>query len=104
MIKELLIEEKAGTFGAKALIDNKSCTFRLSYISSYLFVRGCIESIKTKYNLSISKSVQFFLEMIKQSNCFNEWLIYDIANNLDIKKEELLNEKQLQINTLKNIK
>ena len=43
--QELLNSEGNRSFGAEILIPNRSCSFRIPYISSYLFVRGCIESI-----------------------------------------------------------
>ena len=41
--------------------------------------------------------------MIRQSNYTNEWLIFDIADHLNIDKEELLNGKQMQIKMIKEI-
>lgn len=101
--QELLNSEENGSFGAEILIPNRSCSFRISYISSYLFVRGCIESIISKYNFSKAQAVQYFLEIVKQSNCRNEWLIYDIANAIGISKEELLNGKQIQKSILSSL-
>ena len=102
--KELIYSEKNHSFGEKELLPNKSCSFRLSYISSYLFVRGCIETIMKKYDFSKEKSIQLFLEILKQSNYSNEWLIYDIADNLEISKDELLNGKNLQMSILNSLK
>ncbi len=101
--KELIEQEKNNSFGEEELLPNKSCSFRLSYISSYLFVRGLIEIIEAKEKITKQEATQYFLEMIRQSNYTNEWLIYDIADHLNIDKEELLNGKQIQIKVLKEI-
>lgn len=98
--QELLNSEKKGIYGAEAVLPNRSCSFRLSYISSYLLVRGCVETIAEKNVYSKAQAIQCFLEIVKQSNCTNEWLIYDIANAIGVPQDELLNGKQLQMRTL----
>lgn len=100
---ELLSQERKNEFGKVELIPNSSCSFRLSYISSYLFIRGCLETIEEKYKLSKTDSLQFFLEMIMQSNCPGEYLIYDIADTLDLNRNELLNGKSLQLKVINDI-
>ena len=102
-VQELLKQERDNTFGKEELLPNKSCSFRLSYISSYLFVRGIIKQIEEKNKLNKKGATQYFLEMIRQSNYTNEWLIYDIADHLNIDKEELLNGKQMQKEMIKEI-
>ena len=63
--QELLNSEENGSFGGEILIPNRSCSFRTSYISSYLLVRGCMEAIISKYNFSKTQAVQYFLEIVK---------------------------------------
>ena len=75
-IQELINSEKDGTYGVGEAIKNKSCSFRYSYISSYLFIRGCIEKIKGKYSLDKYSALQKFLEILRNSKCMNEWLIW----------------------------
>ena len=100
--REILNQEKNREFGKEALLPNKSCSFRLSYISSYLFIRVCLETIEEKFGFNKIESLQFFLEMIMQSSCFGERLIYDIADTLDIDREELLSGKSLQLKIISN--
>ena len=102
-VQELLNSEKDGTYGAKEILPNKSCSFRASYISSYLFVRGCLETIVNIYNCNKAQAIQYFLEIIRKSNNTNELLINDIANYLNFPKEELLNGKQLQIKAINSL-
>ena len=102
--EELLNSKKSNTFGKEELLPNRSCSFRLSYISSYLLVRGCIEIIIEKNNYSKIAALQYFMEIIKQSRCSEQWLIYDIANAIGIPKETLLNTKEIQLKALNNIK
>ena len=98
--QQLLNSEKDKTYGVETILPNRSCSFRLSYISSYLLVRGCVEIISNKYNLSKSKAIQQFLEIVRQSDYWDEYLIYDIANAIGIPQDELLNEKQIQMRVL----
>ena len=100
-VQELINQEEEKTFGKEEILPNRSCSFRLSYISSYLFVRGVIEKIEEKENLTKEESAQYFLEMIKNSN--KENLIEDVAKKLKIEQEELLNKKEMQLNILKEI-
>ena len=100
---EILNQERNGIFGKDALLPNKSCSFRLSYISSYLFVRGCLETIENKFELNKIDSLQYFLELMKQSSYYEDWLIYDIADTLDLDKDELLSGKSFQLEVVKNL-
>ena len=102
-VKELLEMEKNNTFGRKALIPNRTCAFDLAYISSYLFVRSCMEKIASKFNIDRAQATQKFLEIVRSSNCSSEWLVYDLAYALDLPKDEFLNGKSIQLNTLNNL-
>ena len=101
--KELIDSEQDCTYGKESVLPNKSCSFRYSYISSYLFVRGCIETIEKKHQLTKAEAIQQFLEIVKHSNCRNEWLVFDIANAIGISKEKLLIDKEMQINIINSI-
>ena len=101
--KELIDSEKDNTYGIKAALPNRSCSFRYSYISSYLFVRGCIETIEQLNNINKKEALQKFLESVKHSNCHNEWLIFDIANSIGMSPEYLLTTKDIQLNIIKNL-
>lgn len=91
--------------GMNALLPNKSCSFRLSYMSSYLFIRGLIETISEKYNSSKKETIQYFLETLRQcsSSYNNEFLIKEIANTLELSQEELLTGKSIQEKALNSI-
>ena len=102
-VKELLDSEKDNTYGHTALIENKSCSFRLSYISSYLFVRSCIEKIENEFNLDKIKATQHFLELLRTSKYINEWLIFEIADFIKIDKEKLLYNKDLQVKIINKL-
>lgn len=102
-VQEILKLEKDDTFGIETILQNKTCSFRISYISSYLFVRGCMEIIAKKFDLKKEDAVQRFLEIVRESECINEWLIFDIADALDLSREELLNGKQIELEVLKSL-
>ncbi len=102
--KEILKSERDGTYGKEELIPDRSCSFRLSYISSYLFVRGCMEILVDKYKITRKVAIQKFLEIVKESNCSGEWLILDIANALEIEEDKLLNGIDIQKKVLENLR
>jgi hypothetical protein len=102
--KELLTKEKDNNYyGQKTIIPNRSCSFRLSYISSYLFVRVCIEKMISKFDLSKVKSAQKFLEIIGSSKYIDEWLIFELADILSIPRNELLSGKKMQMEVIKGL-
>ena len=102
--QELLNSEKDGSYGVVEALPNRSCSFRYSYISSYLLVRGCLETLVEQYNISKVEATQKFLEIVKQSACIDEWLIFDIANAIGISQEVLLYGKDIQKKALDSIK
>ncbi len=102
--QELLNSEKDGSYGADKALPNRSCSFRYSYISSYLFVRGCLETLVEQYDISKAEATQRFLEIVKQSRYRYESLIFDIANALGIPQEKLLQGKDMQKKALNSIK
>lgn len=59
-----------------------------------------METIAKKFNLSRAQAVQAFLEIVRESKCNNEWLIYDIADSLELSREELLYGKQMQLDLI----
>ena len=89
-------------FNTGVVIPDKSCSFDVSYVSSYLFVRGCLETISDKFNLDKMQTTQKFLEIVMQSNSryINQWLVYDIANAIGIPQEELFSEKEMQLKVI----
>lgn len=102
--REMLDSERKNKFGEEAILPNKSCSFRLSYISSYLLIRGCVETIVEKNKISKSEAIQQFLEILKQSDYTNEWLFWYIADTIGIPKNILLDGKEIQIKALNSIK
>lgn len=102
--EELINSERNYSFGTKSIMPNKTCSFRYSYISSYLFVRGCIQTIKENNNCTKIEATQTFLEIIKGSSCLEEWLVFDIANAINVPQDELLCEKKIQLKALLSIK
>lgn len=102
--EELLEEEDKYMFGVTEILPNKTCSFRSSYISSYLFVRGCIKKIEEKYKLNKVDSLQKFFKMLYSSKYINAWLIFDIADFLGLDRDQLLTGKALQLSVLEDIK
>ncbi|MBQ8631641.1 MAG: hypothetical protein IJ479_08005 [Alphaproteobacteria bacterium] len=101
--QELIIMEKEGTFGRKTRVENKSCSFDWSYISSYLFVTGYIISLEKKFNISKIAAMQKFLEILTSSPYRSQFLIFELADIIDCPHEKLLNEKYIQNIAIKRI-
>ena len=102
--REMLDLEREDKFGEEAILPDRSCSFRLSYISSYLLIRGCVETIVEKNKISKSQAIQQFLEILKQSDYTNEWLFWDIADTIGIPKDIFLDGKEIQMKALNSIK
>lgn len=102
--KEIIDSERDDSFGVTSSLKGKSCSFRYSYISSYLFVRGCLEKIVRDNNCSKKDAVQYFLNLLYQSNYSHEWMIYHIADNIGMNKDNLLNGKEIQLEAINSIK
>ncbi len=100
--KELLDMEANNTFGKKTRVPNKSCSFDWAYISSYLFVRGYILIIAEKFNLDRISATQKFLEVVRSSKCRNEFLLFDLAEFINMDKKLILSKK-LQLLAQKDI-
>lgn len=101
--QELIELEENNNFDSDTLISNTSCSFEIAYISSYLFVRGCLEIIEKKFNINRNQATQKFLEIMRQTRCFNQWLVFDIANAIGISQDILLNGKDVQLSVINNL-
>lgn len=102
--EELLNEGEQNRFGVTELVPNQTCSFRLSYISSYLFVRGCIRQIEEKYQTDKIESLQMFLEMLYKSRYTSAWLIFDIADFLGLDRIELFRGQNFAISNVRRDK
>lgn len=101
--EEIIDSERKGTFGKDDGNNRRMCSFRISYISSFLFVMVCMKLIEKHYKLSKVQAMQKFLTMIRQCNGVNDYLIYEIADSLFVPREELLSGKRLQLNILNDL-
>lgn len=102
--EELIVMEKEGTFGRKTRVENKSCSFDWSYISSYLFVRGYIIVLERKFNISKFEAMQKFLEILTSSSYCNQFLIFELADIIDCTHNKLLNSKYIQNIAIESVK
>ena len=97
--------DRDGSFDFKGnSLQNKSCSFRLSYISSYLFVRACMEKIAEINNCDRLEATQKFLDMMLNINSFGFNMLFEIALKLGFDKDIFINTNQEQLKLIKNIK
>ena len=93
-VKELIAENKNNTYGDKGIEGKKACSFRYSYISSYLICGYLLSKIK----------VQELFELLRSSKEWSEYLAYEIAYSLDLDPKEFLEGKKYQLEYLDIIK
>jgi hypothetical protein len=102
-VAQMYEQQRKKEFGKETSNTKGSCSFRYSYISSYLIIRGCLELIESKYNLSRSEAIQKLLDTIKTSKPYHESVFYDIADIIDLDHDEIINGKSIQFDALKSI-
>lgn len=100
---ELINLGKQHKFHPTPLIPNSTCSFEITYISSYLLVRGIIQKIEEKYNVDKFMAMQKFLEIMRTIKCYEAWLVFEIAEILGLSKETLLYGKEMQMAVLSEI-
>lgn len=104
-LKELLNKQRDGSYGNDSVLPNMTCSFRLSYISSYLFVRGLLETVEEKYFLSTNEAINYLFSILRGNRGYaNDFFIYDIADALELPPDELLNKKDIQRKALNSIR
>lgn len=101
---ELIEAEKNKEFNSIPMLDGKICSYSIYYISSYLFVKTCIERIEEIKNKDKISAMQEFLEILFKSKYINQYRIYEIAKDLDLDEETLLFKKTYQLKTLEKTK
>lgn len=102
-VQELLELEDKNEFAGYSLLPNASCSFDRAYVSSYLFVRGCINVIEKKFKINKIEAMNKFLEIIMNSMYMHQFLVFDIAAALDVDKEDLLNGKFIQYKAITSV-
>lgn len=101
--KKLTELENSNNFHTPHITDHPSVSFEIGYVSSYLFVRSCLDRLEDKENCDKRASLQKLLELLRTTVYYDELLIYEIAHNLDLSPKELLYETNLQWNTLQKL-
>ncbi len=102
-VQELLELENKNKFAGSPLLPNASCSFDKAYISSYLFVKGCINIIEEKYKLNKYEAMYKFLEIVRNSKYCHQLLVFDIAKYLGVDNEDALKEKVIQYKAITNL-
>ena len=102
-VAQMYEQQRNKVFGKETSNSKGSCSFRYSYISSYLIIRGCLEQIESKYNISRKESIQKLLDTIKTSKPNNESVFYDIADLINLEHDEIIYGKSIQLNALRSI-
>lgn len=84
-------------------VPGKTCSFQPSYVSSYLWVRSVVEHIRVKYNLSRIGAVQKFLELYRMVKFDKQWFVMDLANEIDMDVDKLLDSVEYQVEQVNQI-
>lgn len=85
-------------------VPEKTCSFQLSYMSSYLWIRAVVEYIESKFQLSRFNAVQKFLELCGMSRYGKQWFVIELANIIGMDAEKLLSSTEYQRTVLEKIK
>lgn len=101
-IKELINFDKSG-LGGKPLVMNRGCSFEQGYASSYLIMRGIIDIIIEKFNMSKIEALQFFLDTCSNTDLYGEKFMVKLSEILDVDNNEFLNSKNIQLQVIKNL-
>lgn len=101
---ELFSSEKDNSFWMTSIYPNRTCSFRYSYISSYLFVRWLLETIVEIKWLSKIWALQYFLELLKNSDYRRDWLMLDICDDLWLDSDTIIKWKIMQNKAILSIK
>ena len=100
-VKELLEQKEFGLLGIEG---TNICTYRYSYISSYLFIASILDHIKDKYNIDKKETAQVLFEALRNTQNYNRWLVDDLADLIDEDSEEMYSTKKLQLEYLNKLK
>lgn len=98
--KELIEIGISQKFDTKTIINNTSCSFKLTYISSYLLVRVILEAISHNYACNRIVATQKFLEMMRNLRSIHEFLLFEIAEIINLDKEKLYKTNEYQLRML----
>lgn len=90
-------------FHTKPLISGGTVSFELTYISAFLFVRVCLERIEELCGLDRRGATQRFSELLRSTMCYNEFLVFEIAERLELPAEKLLLTTDLQYDILQKM-
>jgi len=101
---ELFSSEKDNSFWTTSIYPNRTCSFRYSYISSYLFIRWLLETIVEIKWLPKIWALQCLLELLKNSEYGKEWLIADMLDELWLNPNEIIKWKIMQNKAILSIK
>ena len=85
------------------IINNSSCTFRASYVSSYLAVAALLEKYKDKYGVSKEEALQLFYDTLRGKNdsYYYEGILCD---QLGINPNTFCNETEYQKEYVRKLK
>jgi hypothetical protein len=100
----LFSSEKDNSFWTTSIYPNRTCSFRYSYISSYLFIRWLLETIVEIKWLPKIWALQCLLELLKNSEYGKEWLIADMLDELWLNPNEIIKWKIMQNKAILSIK
>ncbi len=84
-------------------VPHMTCSFQPSYMSSYLWVRAVVEHIRLTSNLSRVSATQKFLELYRNIKFGKQWFVKELAKEIGMDADKLLNSTEYQSNVLKQI-
>ena len=103
-IKELIKEGRDGSYGNTGVEGKPGCTFRYSYISSYLACASILDHIKEKYMIEKKDTPQILFETLRSNKNYCEDLVKELSDALGMDYDTLYEKKDIQIEYIKKLK
>ena len=98
-----LITLEPDEWNDNSLYPDRSCSFRIAYLSSYLFVRSCLENIELRFQLNKVAATQKFFEILRTTTYTKQLFLVEIAQAIGVEEHYFLNENQMQYNLARKL-
>ena len=103
-INELYEQGDNNTFGDKKLNESYACTYRASYVSSYLAIASMIDHISKEYGIDKKKATSTFLDVAESTLGGNGMFLNSFASKIGMDFNTLYFGKEYQLEYINKVK
>ena len=97
-------DELLSNVSFRDVVENYSCSFQKSYISSYVLIRTIVEKIQEKYRIGKKEALKMYLDVFANSKANKQILIMEFAKVAGLDADKLLYTTEYQQDIIKKIK